>query len=119
MINDLYIVGDQSRLIVKNIINQLQTTGCNIKIFAPTSNEVYKLPNFSISLLIVLSDNIDFNIIKQIVSYQRKYDYQLCFVGRLSNLSLQDNSFFQHIPSIKLESFNIEPFKLLELMEKI
>lgn len=118
MINDLYIVGDQSRLIVKNIINQLQTTGCNIKIYAPTAKEIYNLPGTSISLLIILSDDIDFNIIKQIVSYQRKYDYQLCFIGRLTNLSLQDNSFFQHIPSIKLESFSVEPFKLLELMEK-
>ena len=32
MIDDLYIVGDQSRLVVKNIINQFKETGCNISV---------------------------------------------------------------------------------------
>lgn len=118
MIDDLYIVGDQSRLVVKNIINQFKETGCNISVFAPTSEDVDNLPNFSVHLIILLSDNIDFNVIKKIVVYQKKYEYSLCFVGHISNLSLEDDNFFKHIPSIKLESFTINPNKLLELMER-
>ena len=52
MIKDLYIVGDQSRLVVKNIINQFNDTGCNVKVFSPTSSDVDRLPNFAIHLLI-------------------------------------------------------------------
>ncbi len=118
MINDLYIIGDQSRLVVKNIINQFKETDCNIKTFSPTMTEVNKLPNYSIQLLIILSDNIDFTIIRRVVIFQRNYDYHLCFIGRLANLSLEDNNFFKHIPSIKLDSFSLEPYKLLDLMEK-
>ena len=77
MIDDLYIVGDQSRLVVKNIINQFKETGCNITVFAPTNEDVDNLPNFSVHLLILLSDNIDFNVIKKIVAYQKKYEYSL------------------------------------------
>lgn len=33
MIDELYIVGDQSRLVVKNIINQFNDCGCDIKAY--------------------------------------------------------------------------------------
>jgi len=118
MIKDLYIVGDQSRLVVKNIINQFNDTGCNVKVFSPTSSDVDRLPNFAIHLLILLSDDIDFMVIKKIVAYQKKYEYQLCFIGHMTKLSIDDDQFFKKIPSIKLDSFTIDPDKLLELMEK-
>lgn len=47
MIDELYIVGDQSRLVVKNIINQFNDCGCDIKVYSPTENLVlldYKMP---------------------------------------------------------------------------
>ena len=112
MINELYIVGDQSRLVVKNIINQFNDSGCDIKVFSPTESQIDELPNYSIYLLVLLSDNIDFSIITKI------YEYQLCFIGRISNLSLEDDKFFKQIPSLKLESYTININKLLELMER-
>ena len=118
MINDLYIVGDMSRLVVKKIVSQFEETGCNIKVFAPTDEDINNLPNFSAHILIVLSDNIDFTIIRQIVIYQRKYEYQLCFIGVMTKLSLEDDKFFKRIPSIKLESYTVDTDKLLELLEK-
>ncbi len=118
MINGLYIVGDQSRLVVKNIINQFKDSGLEIKVFAPNDHDVDNLPNFSTHVLVLLSDNIEINTIKKIVVYQKKYEYQLTFIGRMSNLSLEDDRFFKSIPSIKLESFTINVDKLLELMEK-
>ena len=118
MINELYIVGDQSRLVVKNIINQFKETDCSIKVFAPTNEDVDNLPNYSIHLLVLLSDNIDFMVIRKIVVYQKKYDYQLCFIGRIAKLAIEDDMFFKRIPSIKLESYTINTDELLELMEK-
>ena len=118
MINELYIVGDQSRLVVRNIINQFKETDCAIKVFAPTNQEVDYLPNFSIHLLVLLSDNIDFMVIRKIVVYQKKYDYQLCFIGRIPKLDIEDDMFFKKIPSIKLESYTVDTNALLELMEK-
>lgn len=118
MIDKLYIVGDQSRLVVKNIINQFNDSGCEIQVYAPTNEEVDRLPNFSVHLLILLSDNIDFMVIRKIVGYQKKYNYSLCFIGHIATLSLEDDNFFKHIPSIKLESYTINIDKLLELMEK-
>ncbi len=118
MINDLYIIGDQSRLVVKNIINQFTETYCNIKTYAPDPDEINYLPKFSIYLLILLSDNIDFKIIRTIAEFQKKYDYLVCFIGHINNLSLQDDQFFKQIPSIKVQSYTINTDKLLELMEK-
>lgn len=118
MINELYIVGDQSRLVVKNIINQFKETDLTIKVFAPTNEDVDNLPNFAIHLLVLLSDNIDFMVIRKIVVYQKKYDYQLCFIGRISKLAIEDDMFFKRIPSIKLESYTINIDELLELMER-
>ncbi len=118
MIDELYIVGDQSRLVVKNLINQFNETACKINVFTPTAGDVDRLPNFSINLLILLSDNIEFDVIRKIAIYQRKYDYHLCFIGKMTNLSLEDNNFFKQIPSIKLESYTVNIEKLLELIER-
>ena len=63
MINDLYIVGDQSRLVVKNIINQFKDSGLEIKVFAPNDHDVDNLPNFSTHVLVLLSDDIEINTI--------------------------------------------------------
>ena len=118
MINELYIVGDQSRLVVKNLINQFKQTDCNINVFSPYDDEIDRLPPTSIHLLILLSDDIDFDRIKTIVVYQKKYDYHLCFIGKMTTLSWEDNRFFQQIPSIKLESYTVNTDKLLELMDR-
>ena len=118
MINELYIVGDQSRLVVKNIINQFNDSGCDIKVYSPTESEIDNLPNYSIYLLVLLSDNIEFSVITKIYEYQKRYEYQLCFIGRISNLSIEDDSFFKQIPSIKLESYTVNVDRLLELMER-
>lgn len=118
MINDLYIIADQSRLVAKNIINQFKETGCNIKVLPPVSSVVFRLPNAPVPIVILLSDDLDFNIVRQIAGYQRQSGYLLCFIGRFSKLSLDDDNFYKRIPSIKLESFNLDPFRILELMEK-
>lgn len=118
MIDELYIVGDQSRLVVKNLINQFKATERNINLFYPTSNDIDRLPNFSIQLLVLLSDDIEFDIIRKIVIYQKKYDYHICFIGKMTTLSLEDNKFFKQIPSIKIESYTVNIEKVLELMER-
>ena len=118
MINDLYIIGDDSRLIAKNIINQFKQTGCNIRVLPPIPSVVFRLPNAPVPVVIILSDDLDFNIIRQIAGYQRQCGYLLCFVGRFSKLSLEDDNFYKKIPSIKFESINLDPFRILELLEK-
>ena len=118
MHNNLYIVGDQARMVVKNLILQFIKTGCRVTVLAPTSDDVDKLPGASITLLVLLSDDIDFMVIRKIVGYQKKYNYKLCFIGRIPNLSLEDDKYFKQIPSIKIESYTVNIEKLLELLEK-
>ena len=118
MINELYIVGDPSRLVVKNVINQFRETGCNLHIFSATSEDIDRLPGTSIPLVVLLSDDMDFMLIKKIVSYQKRHDYHICFIGRITKLSLEDDKFFRQIPSIKLQSFTINVEKLMDLIEK-
>ena len=59
MINDLYIVGDDSRLVAKNIINQFKQTGCNIRVLPPIPSVVFRLPNAPVPVVITLSDDLD------------------------------------------------------------
>ena len=37
---------------------------------------------------------------------------------KTGKLNVDDDNFYKRIPSIKLESFNLDPFRILELMEK-
>lgn len=60
MIDELYIVGDQSRLVVKNFINQFNDCCCDIKVYSPTESQIDNLPNYSIYLpVIFLTANND------------------------------------------------------------
>ena len=118
MTNELYIVGDQSRMVVKNLILQLIKTDCRVSVLPPTVDEIDKLPGTSIQLLVLLSDNVEFMVIRKIAVFQAKYNYNICFIGRIPNLSIEDDKFFKTIPSIKLESYTVDVTKLLELMDK-
>lgn len=119
MINELYIIGDQSRMVVKNLILQLVRTDCRINVYPPREDSIDKLPPTSIHLLVLLSDNIDFLLIQRIADHQSRYNYNICFIGRIPNLSLEDDDFFKKIPSIRLENYTVDVVKLLELMEKV
>ena len=118
MINELYIIGDQSRMVVKNLILQLIKTDCRVNVFPPTVDEIDRLPGTSIQLLVLLSDNVEFMVVRKLASYQMQYNYNICFIGRIPNLSLEDDKFFKQIPSIKLESYTVDVEKLLEIMER-
>lgn len=118
MANEIYIIGDQSRMVVKNMILQLVKTDCRISVYPPLLDEIDKLPSTPIKLLVLLSDNIEFLVIKKIASYQSQYNYNICFIGRIPNLSIEDDNFFRQIPSIKLESYTVDVAKLLLLMDK-
>ena len=119
MINELYIIGDQSRMVVKNLILQLVRTDCRINVYPPIVESLDKLPATSINLLVLLSDNVEFLLVQKIADYQSRYNYNICFIGRIPNLSLEDDQFFKKIPSIRLENYTVDVAKLLELMEKV
>ena len=118
MVKELYIIGDQSRMVVKNLILQLIKTDCRINVYPPTVDEIDRLPDTSIQILVLLSDDVDFMVVRKIANYQKQYNYNICFIGRIPNLSLEDDKFFKAIPSIKLESYTVNIPKLLELMDK-
>ncbi len=118
MSNELYIIGDQSRMVVKNLILQLIKTDCRLNVYPPLLDEIDKLPDTSIKLLVLLSDDIEFLVIRKIANLQARYNYNICFIGRIPNLSLQDDEFFKKIPSLKLESYTVDVGKLLQLMDK-
>ena len=90
MSNELYIIGDQSRMVVKNLILQLIKTDCRLNVYPPMIDEIDKLPGESIKLLVLLSDNIEFLIIKKIASLQAQYDL-LRFGYKLFLQELGDN----------------------------
>lgn len=118
MSNELYIIGDQSRMVVKNLILQLVRTDCRINVLPPLIGEIDKLPDAPIQLLVLLSDDIEFLVVRKIAVLQKQFNYTLCFIGRISNLSIEDNNFFNKIQAIKLESYTVDVEKLLKLMNQ-
>lgn len=118
MINELYIIGDQSRLIVKNIIKQFAQTGCKITVVNPNADEIDRLPTSSIHLIVILSDDMDFMLIRKISIYQRQLNYHLCFIGQINNITYEQDNFFKQIPSIKIKNLGFKAAELLDLMQK-
>lgn len=118
MINELYIVGNQSRLVEKNLINQFMQTGIKTTVFAPDNKEIDKLPACEIQLIVFISDDLDFEIIQKIEHFQKRHNYHICFIGRMDHLSYEDDKFLRQIPSIKLKSYTFNIDELLEIMER-
>ncbi len=118
MFNELYLIGDQSRLLVKNIIKEFQDIGCKINNIAPTDADLDKLPAKPIQLVVLLTDDFTFSLIKKIGTFQRIHNYHICFIGQPAKLSMAESKYFNQLPSIKVKSLNFNIGELLELMEK-
>ncbi len=118
MDKDVYVIGDESRLVVKNFLQGLRATGCDFKILGPDAGAVPSLPEKAIHLIVCLEEKISFQILRDIADLQKRTGLSLYLVGSMGNISLEDEEFFKHLPCVRFASYTVEIEKLTKVMER-
>lgn len=118
MTKQVYVVGDESRLVVKNFLQMLRNAGCEMHVVLPNPSEIQGLPNEAIHLIVCLEDKMDFRIIQDVADRQKASGFSLYLVGSLGTISVEEDKFLKGLSCVRFASYNVEIEKLLSLMEK-
>ena len=118
MVKELYIVGDETRLVVKNFLHLLEPTDCTLKLVGQDAGSLGKLPKEPIHLILCLAEGINFSAIRKLAELQKLYGTHLYFVGSPVNMSASELDYFYKIPSVRFPSYSLDINKLLDVMEK-
>lgn len=117
MVKEIYVVGDKSRLVVKNLIDELKKTECMIQFIEPDVERLKFLPTKRIHLILCISDEMDFEVVEFLADLQKTIGMYLYIIGTVTP-SIQDEEFFKKIPAVRIPNYTIDLPKLLEIMEK-
>ena len=118
MVKELYIVGDETRLVVKNFLHLLEPTDCTLQLVGQDAGSLGKLPKEPIHLILCLAEGINFSAIRKLAELQKQYGTHLYFVGSPVNMSASELDYFYKIPSVRFPSYSLDINKLLDVMEK-
>ncbi len=116
MAKEVFIIGDESRMVVKNFTKGLKAAEFVVQNIAPVKARVERLPDDKpIHAVAFLSEGIDFQVIRTLAAFHEKTGMHLYFIGKLGNIDLEDKSFFDKIPSTRFSQYSVEQFtKIME-----
>ncbi|MCR5762133.1 MAG: response regulator transcription factor [Treponema sp.] len=117
MKRDVYVIADESRLLVRTFIKTLEPLEREIHIIPPDIVDIANLPKEPINLILFLGENIKFQIIQAASMMQKEFNMHLYIIGEPRRLSLKDQEFYNTIPSTRFLSLSFDPNKLYSVME--
>lgn len=117
MAREMYIVGDESRLVVKNLINELTKKDCTIHIVEPLTERLSFSSEKIIHLVLCISEELDFDVIRKLVRLQQDMDMYIYSIGS-AQFSLDEERIFARMPSFRFPSYNLNVDTLVELVDK-
>lgn len=117
MLREIHVVGDKSRLVVKNLIDELKQADFVVQFCEPDVERLKFLPSKRLHLVLCISDGMDFEVIKFLTHLHKSIGLYLYIVGTM-NLAIKDEEFFKKIPAVRFSNLSIDISKLLGFMEK-
>ncbi len=118
MKKDVYVLGNESRLVVKNFLQDLRKAGCEPAVTLPGSYAIKELPDKAIHLIICLEEMMDFPIIKDAAAKKERTGLSLYLIGNIGNLSIEDEKFLKQLPCVRFLSYPVDISLLMKQMEK-
>ena len=117
MVREIYVVGDKSRLVVKNLLDELKKTECVIQFCEPDVERLKYLPTKRIHLVFCVSDGIDFEVVDFLAQLQKNIGLYLYIIGTM-DISIEEEEFFKKIPAVRFPNYSVDIPKLFDIMEK-
>ena len=117
MVREIYVVGDKSRLVVKNLVEEIKKTGIMIQFCEPDVERLKYLPTKRIHLVFCVSDEMEFEVVEFLAQLQKNIGLHLYIIGTM-NLSIEEEEFLKKIPAVRFPNNSVDLPKLFDIMEK-
>ncbi len=117
MKKEVYVMGEESRMVVKNFLQELKAAGCEPTVIRPEPETLQGLPDSPFQLIVCLEEKMDFRIIEDVADKQKKSGLSLYLIGSMGNLSLENEQFLKQLPCARFASYTIDMPVLTKLLE--
>ena len=118
MKKDVYVLGNESRLVVKNFLQDLRATGCEPIVMLPGPYAIKEMPDKPLHLIICLEELMEFRIIEDAAAKKQRTGLSLYLLGNIGNLSLEEEKFLKQLPCIRFLSYPVDMSLFTKLLEK-
>lgn len=115
--NDVYLVGDDQRLLIKNLIKDLQDIDINVQVVGPYADEIDHLPRIPFHLIVCLSNDVDIDVIREIEIKRKKSGCFVYIVGQNMDYTESDDTFVKKIPGFHFRSLPLDLKTLTEAIQ--
>ena len=95
---NVVVMGDEQRLVVRNLIRDLIDMNFKVSVVPPEVKRVEDFPDVPIHLILCLSDFVDFSLVQALTKKGRKQPIWFYIVGKISGLSVDEDNLLKKIP---------------------
>lgn len=116
----IYVVGDDSRLVVKNFVQKFEEAAPDwkLELFYPDPLCLELNYDKRSHVVVCLSEDMDFQVVSKIASAQRKIGFNIYFIGTSISLGIDEEKYFNKIPSVRFPGYSFDFERLLDYIEK-
>ncbi len=118
---EIFVIGDDSRLIVKNFVKKLEeaNTDWDISLFFPDMGSMsFDESDRNKHFVVCLSEDMDFHVISALATAQKKIGFFIYFVGASFSFGIEEDKFYSKIPSVRFPGYLFDMNLLMEYIEK-
>ncbi len=117
MAREIFVVGDHSRLVVRNLTEELKKNGFIIHNILANVDNIRCLPDNKNHVILCLSDDLDFDVLRYLVKMHKQDGWHLYTVG-IMNMSIEQGEYFKKVPAVKFPSYTVNIPLFIDHMEK-
>lgn len=116
MIREIYVVGDESRLVVKKIFREFRKTETVIHSIKPIVDRLSFMPDKRVHVVLCLSEDVNFAVVRRLAEFQSQGLVYLYIIGSMP-MSIEEGDFLRKVPSVRFSTYSVDIPKLMDLME--
>ena len=116
-LKEVYLIGNQQRLVVMNFIKDLENMGLHVNVIRPGYYEIDKLPRESVHVFLCIAGDVEFSVIKGLADKAEKRDMYLYITGTLGDMSTDEETFIRNLPGFHFPGLPLDMNKLLNAIE--
>lgn len=121
MAKQIYVIGDEGRLVVRNFIQKFKEAAVDwmVTVIAPDEdNIIFDESDKNAHVVVCLWEEMNFEIVTQIASAQKKFKFYIYFIGANFSFGIEEDKYFNKIPSVRFTSYSFEMDSLLAHIEE-
>ncbi|WP_294428839.1 response regulator [uncultured Treponema sp.] len=117
MVNEIYVVGDESQLAVRTFTKKLRDFNCNFEVFGPSPENLFFPNDKTIHVILCLTESINFGVVSSLAKMQQRMNMYIYIIGT-TPLSLNDEKIYAKLPSFRFPNYNLDINHLLAVIER-